>query len=70
MLRRFSDFLMVSSFLIQIIVLAACVQKTGGFALYLPPMECKNSMRLAASRGGCQLHANCTRVAASRMQHE
>jgi hypothetical protein len=36
-------------FLIQIIVLAACFQKTGGFACKWPPVACKNSMRLAAS---------------------
>ncbi len=48
---RYSDFLKVSShFLIQIILLAACFQKTGGFALYWPPDACIINMRLAASR--------------------
>jgi hypothetical protein len=32
---------MVSSFLIHIIVLAACFQKTGGFALYWPLTHAK-----------------------------
>ncbi len=51
---------MVLIFLIQIIVLAACIQKTGGFALYciLVASVCKI----------CQSHTNCTRVAASCMQ--
>jgi hypothetical protein len=38
---------MVSSFLIQIIVLAACFQKAGSFAM--TATACKNCMRLAAS---------------------
>jgi hypothetical protein len=34
--HRFSDFLMASSFFYPIIVLAACLQKTGGFACNWP----------------------------------
>jgi hypothetical protein len=50
MSHRFSDFLLASSFFIQIIVLAACSQKTGDFALYWPPVACKNSMQLAGDQ--------------------
>jgi hypothetical protein len=56
---------MVSSFLIQINVLAACFQKTGSFALHWSLARAKK-LHVA----GCQSHSNCTRVAASRMQHE
>jgi hypothetical protein len=60
-------------FLIQIIVLAACLQKTGGFARNWPlahakfaydwpPVACK------LYPSGRQSHANCTSVAPSRMQ--
>ncbi len=41
MLRRFSDFLVASYFLNQIIVLAACLLKTGGFARNWPLAHAK-----------------------------
>jgi hypothetical protein len=49
-LHRFSEFLTASSFLIQKIVLAACLQKTGSFAHHWPPGHAKIFMGLAASR--------------------
>jgi hypothetical protein len=41
MLRRFSDFLLASPFFNQIIVLAACLQKTCGFARNWPLARAK-----------------------------
>jgi hypothetical protein len=49
-------------FLIKIIVLTACLQKTGSFARNWPLAHAKFVL------SGRQLHINCTRVAASRMQ--
>ncbi len=59
-------------FLIQIIVLAACLQKTAGFARIWLPAHAKFACdRLPVAYklypSGRQLHINCTRVAASRI---
>ncbi len=63
------------NFFIQINVLAACFQNTGGFALYWLLANAKNGClwRPDAYKVypiGRQSHANCARVAAIRMQHE
>jgi hypothetical protein len=62
-------------FLDQTIVLAACLQKTGGFARNWPLVHAKfaSDWRPIACKfypSGRHSHANCTRVAARRMQHE
>ncbi len=60
-------------FLILIIVLAACLQKTGGFACNWPPAHAKfacdwRPVEHKLYPRGRKSHINCTRVAASRMQ--
>jgi hypothetical protein len=58
------------NFLIKLIVLAACLQKTGGFAPLAHAKFACDWRRVAYNLYpiGCQSHANCTLVAASHMQ--
>ncbi len=75
MSRRFSDFLIASSFFISSNCSRSVLAKTGGFAHNWPLAHTKfacdwRQFAYKLYLSGRQLHTNCTRVAASRRQHE
>ncbi len=70
MSRRFSDFLITSSFFNSNNCSRTVLAKTSGFARNWPLAHAKFACAYKLYPSGRQPHAKFTRVAASRMQHQ